>query len=536
LLAAAGCLAAITSIISLRNIPPTYQATATLIVGQTLNNPNPDSGEFYLGQQLASIYATLAMREPIRDAVKTALGLNALPDYAARAVPNNQLIEISVTDTSPERAQIVTNEIARQLILQSPSSSEQTEQARADFVAGQLDFLQGRIEEIQAQIADLQVQMSEMVSASDLADAQDTLDTLQTSLLTFQTNYASILSSSGSGAANILRVFESAQLPVNTTGPGRPIIIALAAILGVVLASGGAYLVEFFDNRLKTPEEISTALNLPIVGYIPASRPLNNFKVGSQRHELLRTISQESISFDLLATNLTFRFGETPPRSLLVTSLKPGSGKTTVASLLAMQFAMRGQKVTLVDADFRAPEIHNKFCLELHPGLGDALRDSIPFKNVVHSTSADGLQVITSGAVYEDHANFFKPEAVIRLLAQLEKGVDLIVIDSPPVITSETLLLASKLDAVLLIVRPGEIESHAARILLDQLLQSQGKILGVVVNKLPGYMVSSYGIISYMGHFREGKNPGEQNPRESSQNEEEAANHPASEMIEDVGG
>jgi capsular exopolysaccharide synthesis family protein len=507
LLVGAGVLAGVTSILSLRSIPPTYQATSTLIVGQALNNPNPNSGEFYLSQQLASIYASLATREPIREAVKSTLNLADLPSYAVRALPENQLIEISVTDTSPTRARDVANEIAHQLILQSPSSSEEAEQARANFVTSQLDFLQTQIEQTLADIADLQSKMAGMVSASDLERAQATLDTLQQRLLTFQTNYASILSSSGSGVANILRVFDSAQLPRSTSGPSRLIIIALAIVLGVGMATGGAYLVEFLDIRLKTPEEIAAALELPILGYIPRTRRLKNLTLKDFTDGPLLSVTQEFVSFDLLTTNLTFRFGENPPQSLLVTSLKTSAGKTTVASLLATQLAKRGLRITLVDADLRGPDIQDIFGLDMHPGMVDALRDSISFENVLQSTGDTRLQVITSGAVENENPQLIKPAEVLRLLAELENKTDLVVIDSPPAVTSETLLLASKVDTVLLIVRPGEIEARTAHVLLDQLQQSQGNILGIVVNQIPAYMVSSYGITPYFGHVHRGKAP-----------------------------
>jgi capsular exopolysaccharide synthesis family protein len=473
------------------------------MVGQILDNPNPNSGEFFLGQQLSSIYADLAMREPIQDAVRTELGLSKLPEYSINAVPNNPLIEISVTDTSSERAQAVANELARQIVLQGPSISEQEEKARAEFITSQLDFLQANIEEIQAEIADLQVKMAEMVSASDLESAQEAQITLQEKLLLFQTNYANILANSRTGASNILHVFESALLPKKPIGPGRAVIVSLATLLGVVLGGSGMYLVEFFDNRLKNPEEISAVLQLPIIGYIPNSRLL---RASSRRHDVsspLDITSKEALSFELLATNLSFRFGESPPRSLLVTSLKPGAGKTTVASRLAVQFARQGQLITLVDADLRDPDLHRRFGAELYPGLGDALQESLNLKTVTQSTDDARLKIITSGARQDNYTQVFQPAQVVRMLAQLHyKKIDLAIIDSPPVVVSETLMLASKVDAVLLVVQLGEIDERAAGILLDQLQQSQGNILGIVVNRIPRYMMSSYGIRPYLGHSR----------------------------------
>jgi capsular exopolysaccharide synthesis family protein len=188
---------------------------------------------------------------------------------------------------------------------------------------------------------------------------------------------------------------------------------------------------------------------------------------------------------------------------LLVTSLKPGAGKTTVASRLAVQFARQGQLITLVDADLRDPDLHRRFGAELYPGLGDALQESLNLKTVTQSTDDARLKIITSGARQDNYTQVFQPAQVVRMLAQLHyKKIDLAIIDSPPVVVSETLMLASKVDAVLLVVQLGEIDERAAGILLDQLQQSQGNILGIVVNRIPRYMMSSYGIRPYLGHSR----------------------------------
>ncbi len=93
-----------------------YVSRTTLIVGTTYLDPNPDSGKLFISQQLAQIYADMALREPIQDATMEALGIDWLPIYRSEVVPNTQVVQISVTDTNPQRAQIIANEIANQLI------------------------------------------------------------------------------------------------------------------------------------------------------------------------------------------------------------------------------------------------------------------------------------------------------------------------------------------------------------------------------------------------------------------------------------
>ena len=122
LLVIATLLAAGTSFAVTIRQPKMYQSQTLLMIGRTTSELNPTPGDFYLEQQLASYYADIANREVVRNGVMKALGMYWLPPYTAHPLPNTQLIEIDVTDAVPQRAQAVANELAHQLILQSPSS------------------------------------------------------------------------------------------------------------------------------------------------------------------------------------------------------------------------------------------------------------------------------------------------------------------------------------------------------------------------------------------------------------------------------
>src|SRR5574339_4081 len=134
LVAASTLIAAIFSSLSILRQPTIYQARTTLMIGTTINDPNPSGNELLLGQQLAAAYADLANREIIRNATQDALAMNQLPEYIARALPNTQLIEITVNDINPQRAQTVANELATQLILLSPINAQSKERGRQEFI------------------------------------------------------------------------------------------------------------------------------------------------------------------------------------------------------------------------------------------------------------------------------------------------------------------------------------------------------------------------------------------------------------------
>src|ERR687886_2584196 len=112
-----------------RSVQPTYLASTTLIVGQALQNPNPSSGEFSVASQLAQAYTLLVKQQPILQATATAThwpgSWESLADAVSATAIGAQLIQISVTDADPVRAQVIANELARQLILRSPTGVEQ---------------------------------------------------------------------------------------------------------------------------------------------------------------------------------------------------------------------------------------------------------------------------------------------------------------------------------------------------------------------------------------------------------------------------
>ena len=195
LILAAALVAGMSSFLVTRQQPMIYQSRATVMVGRTLENPNPNNTDLWLTQALASTYADVAKREHVRDATMAALGLSSLPEYAVKVVPNTQLIEIAVVDTDPQRAQAVVGELTNQLIKLSPSGSDPADQPRQSFVDQQLDQLEASIKATQDEITNKQAELAQMFSARQIADTQALITALGSKLTAMQANYASLLQS-----------------------------------------------------------------------------------------------------------------------------------------------------------------------------------------------------------------------------------------------------------------------------------------------------------------------------------------------------
>ena len=239
LLAAAALLAGGTSYYLTRHQPPVYTSSTRLVIGQIISNPNPSNNDFYLNQQLAGLYSNLAFTDPVRNGTMKALGLTWLPNYAVKMLGNNQFLEIDVTDTSPQRAMLVAQELAKQLILVSPGGSEGANQTRTDFINAQINDMQNQINQTQSQISQKQAALASMQSAQAISQAQQDEQALESKLTMLQTSYANLVASSQSNIANSLQIIEPANLPVSPVGPGKYLIIALAGAIALVLAGGG---------------------------------------------------------------------------------------------------------------------------------------------------------------------------------------------------------------------------------------------------------------------------------------------------------
>jgi len=491
LLVAATLVAAISSFIATLNQPPVFQAHATLMIGSVIEDPNPNQGEIYLAQSLATTYADIANREPMRNATMQALELTWLPEYLARALPQTQLIEIAVTDVNPLRAQVVANELANQLILRSPTGSHSEDQARQQFINIQLNNLQVQIEETQDEITKLQEQLGALNSARQLKDMETQVAAMQTKLTTLQGNYAGLLANTRQGATNSLTVVEVAELPTIPIGRNKIISIILSAAIGFSLAAGAAYLLEYLDDTIKTPEEIKRILNVPVIGFISETRGDEDSENGIYVSNHPR--SPVSEAYRSLRANLEFTGVDKPLKTILVTSANTNAGKSSVSVNLAVVFAHGGKEVLLVDADLRRSNIHNLTGLSNEVGLSDILCTGVYLSGALKVWEDEKVGVITAGSIPPNPAELLGSQRMENILDKLKEKADLVIIDSPPLFVSDTLLLAAKVDGVLLVIQPGHTRKKNILAMMEQLKRSRARVIGVVLNRIPSRGTEYYG-------------------------------------------
>jgi tyrosine-protein kinase len=501
LLAVSTLIATVSAYFGTRQLKSIYQASTTLIIGRAIYQANPTGNDFGLTQQLAQTYADILQQEPIRNATMTKLGLTRLPQYTAR--PNGQFLEIAVTDTDPERAQAVANQLALELI-DLRNSPEQSDQERQAFVNQQLDDLQNNIDSTQEQLDKLQSDLGKMFSASEIADAQKQIDALQTKLTTLQTNYANLLTNTQRGAVNTLTVLSPAARPQDPIGPNRLALVFLAGASGLVLAAGAAYLLEFLDATIKTPEEISRLFGLSVIGYIAETGKMVEGKphVAEQPHS---TVAE---AFRSLKTNLEFAGADRPLKTILVTSAAASEGKTTVATNLAITMTQGGKRVVLLDTDLRRPKVHFFLGLPNQSGINEIYRGELDVMEALQAWKDENLSVITAGSRAANPMELLGSQTMSQILASLAGVADVIILDGPPFLVADAWVLASKVDGVLLVIRPGYTHREAVRTVMEEVNRIGAKVVGATLNRIPARQADYYGgywyISPYHAHNRYG--------------------------------
>ncbi len=484
LMVACVLVATVSSYLGTLQMPRIYQATTTVMVGQAVRMSDPSNQDLYIGRQLAQTYAEMVKRRPVLEGAAETLGLEYIPsagDISTRQVAGTQLLEISVRDTNPERARVLADEIARQLILRSPTGNE--DQQRQSFVEQQLADLQAKIQATQQEIEDEEAQLEAANSARAIQQYQANINALEQKLSNYQSNYASLLTNV-EGGTNYISIFESAATPRTPISPNVEQTVLLAAAIGLTLAVGGAFLIEYLDDTIKSPDDVDRIMDLPILGGISRIQ-------GEEYAEKLVTAREPrspiAEAYRVLRTNIQFSSVDEPTRTLMVTSPGPTEGKSVTLANLAVALAQSGRRVVAVDTDLRRPVLHRAFDVFKSHGLSDVILEppNPGLKDHLQATGVDNLWVLPSGSLPPNPAELLGSERFKDLIKELEKHADVILFDSPPVLAvTDAAVLSTCVDGVLIVNEVGRTRRNEARQAVEELRRVGANLLGVVLNRL----------------------------------------------------
>lgn len=495
---------------------PRYRAEATL----SIISSNP-TGDPQVAVSLADALAptlvaymetqTFAAEVIVRSELSMS-PTDLLESVSVWHVPGTHLLRVRAMSNYPQQAERVANGVAQTVIVLTADQLQQTlgVQATSPELTAMAAQAQDELNYYLGLADDLKVRLAEFRSQSPSDDRDAGIASLAEQLLGVQSTIGELRDtllqsgSAGGVAPYAIAVLDPAIVPVaplpRPFGTNLLIGVAISLVVGLALA----LIPESLDYTVATPEELEDVLGITVLGAVA--------RIGGRDTQddpieqlVARNYPRSPIAeaFRTLRTNIRFARPDMRGGRLLVTSAQPGEGKSLVSSNLAVAIAQEGRQAIIVDADLRRPTLHRFFGLPNRVGFTSLIMDeSLTVDDALHETDVPGLRVITSGPLPPNPLDMLASQRAQDLLAVLRDKCDMLILDSPPVLSvTDSMLLASHTDAALLVTAARSTRRDLVLKAYETLKRSNIDIIGTVLNKVRqselGYYYSHY----YYGYY-----------------------------------
>lgn len=278
------------------------------------------------------------------------------------------------------------------------------------------------------------------------------------------------------------RIISTAGVPLNPSFPRKKIILVFAFIGSLGLGALLVFLTEILDKGFRGSDQLEELTGIPVFGLIPllTNKPERESTAG---YVVRNPISHFSEAVRTIYTSLLLSHVDNPPTKILMASAQPDEGKTTITLNLARMQAMAGRKVLIIDADLRRPGISKIIGLEDKPGLVELLLEEAEIEDTIFKDRESGAFVIPAGKPTQNPPTLFTSGRMSRIISALDKRFDVIFIDSPPVLAvSDACILATKVDATVLVVRWADTSRKMVMAAVKQLDRASESLAGVVLS------------------------------------------------------
>lgn len=279
-----------------------------------------------------------------------------------------------------------------------------------------------------------------------------------------------------------IRILDIAELPTKPIAPNTLLSTLIMAAIGLMSGCTIAFFIEYFDDTIRTAEDVELYMNTPVIGAIPDFTTLN------------RTTQN---AYETLKTNIQlYNFGKNI-KSLAVTGYSSGDGKTTTAYNLACTFAHSGSTVLYVDADMHKPEILKELKGENFKGLSHVLLGKLTLNDVINSSDISGLDYVIGGIMPINPLSLLNSANFNEFLTNTCKLYDIVIVDTPPLgSVIDSIAISAQTDATIFVLKPGKVSIKHSQQVIKQLKNIKMQLLGVVINK-----ISKYDYRNYFGEY-----------------------------------
>lgn len=313
----------------------------------------------------------------------------------------------------------------------------------------------------------------------------------------------------GTRESNV-RVVDRAMVPGGAIAPSLRSDLSRSLLFGLLAGLGLAFLLDYMDRTVKTADEVERRLGLPNLAVIPdvssggrtygkggygygygagpetVTAQAVSGSSGSEKIELLphdRPRLAVSEAYRSLRTALLLSSAQ-ELRVVAVTSASAGEGKTATSVNLSIVMAQLGRRVLLIDGDLRKPRLHEVFGVSNRAGLVNILAGGEEPDHALTVSAVPNLSLIPSGPIPPNPSELLASDRMRELVRRARSRFDFVVIDTPPVLAvTDSTLIGSLADGVVLCLRAGKVLREEARACRDRLLMAEVKILGTVLNR-----------------------------------------------------
>lgn len=301
---------------------------------------------------------------------------------------------------------------------------------------------------------------------------------------------------------------ETAVLPSSPSSPNLRLNLILGFLVGLALGVGYSLVRNMLDKRIRSADVVEREFGVPVIGTLPIDEELR--RTGSR---LIGSTSASANNPNLrlaealreLRTNIQFINVDNPPKIIVMTSPVPQDGKSTVSANLALAIAETGKRVILVDADLRRPTVANTFGITSNGGLTDLIVGKAKVVDVMQRSALNPqLYVLPAGTLPPNPSELVGSQAMFDLLHQLAEHA-VIILDAPPLLpVTDSAILAARNDGAVVVISAGKTHVEELGKALANLEKVNGKMLGVIINRVPlkgadssqyGYYGGNYGYV-----------------------------------------
>ncbi|HWH94437.1 MAG TPA: polysaccharide biosynthesis tyrosine autokinase [Baekduia sp.] len=465
--------------------PATWTATATLRVepATSLVGGSVQADDVKYLDRLVNTYSRLATSDQMRDRLRSELRLDERPKVEFAQLAGTNLVEMKVTTADRYKAAPATKRAASLLVSEVRTLSGTDARAAERSFTQRAQRLERQKAAAEAELNQLRASGPEGAGSERALVLEEQISGTRQRLSALRDDHERYESTRDANARGVSLISEPTQ-PHSPDNRNLPLTLAIGFLLAAIAAPAVAFVAENLSRRFRTGDEIEASVGAPVLTAVPLVETMPS-------RQLFNNRSPAQEAFRRLRTTLLLRSrdevaGVADRLTLLVTSARPGEGKSTVVANLGRALAESGRSTLLIDADLRVPVLHRFFDLENRRGLSDLLRAAPGLRpeiaDLLEPSGVRGLDLLLAGDAVEDPPTLLGSPVAGELFATVAASYDYVIIDSPAVLAVTDALVLTRNAHGVLLVAGSNVQRDALRLAGQQLSRVGATVLGIVVN------------------------------------------------------